>query len=210
MSVFKVFSQDRVQERLLSLRNAVLSGLWSRLWILVCLVEFLQRLLRVLVNTLVKGFLALFTPEKKVRRWARTRVRGCPPVSAHPRRRLSWRVSSLMRTTMCGCGFLLVNGCCLARTRMSSAMSPVRACLWCSGWSRLCGHAATYSSSLRWTVDVAFFSSSTEWWILPLCSETGTHSVTLCFFGLVIDMPVVVHVKVVVFPSWCKCRFLWS
>ena len=34
-------------------------------------------------------------------------------------------------------------------------MSPVRACPGCSGWSRLCGHAATYSSSLRWTVDGA-------------------------------------------------------
>ena len=47
---------------------------------------------------------------------------------------------------------------------------------------------------------VPLFSSSTEWWILPLCSETGTHSVTMCFFGLVIDMPVLVHVKVVVYP----------
>ena len=28
-------------------------------------------------------------------------------------------------------------------------------------------------------------------------TETGTHSVVLCFLGLVIDMPVVVHVKVV-------------
>ena len=41
------------------------------------------------------------------------------------------------------------------------------------------------------------FSSLRGWCFLPLCSETGTHSVKLCFFGLVIDMPVVVHVKVV-------------
>ena len=145
-----------------------------------------------------EGFLALF-PGEKVRRWARTRVRGCPPVSAHPRRRLSWRVSSLMRTTMCGCGFFLDKGCCWARTRMSSAMSPVRACLRCSGWSRLCGMQRHIPAVFVGQWMVPFFSSPTEWWILPLCSETGTHSVTLCFFGLVIDMPVVVHVKVVVY-----------
>ena len=108
-----------------------------------------------LPGTASHGVFSTYFPGEKVRRWARTRVRGCPPVSAHPRRQLSWRVSSLLRTTMCGCGFLLDNGCCLARTRMSSAMSPVRACPGCSGWLRLCGHAATYSSSLRWTVDGA-------------------------------------------------------
>ena len=108
-----------------------------------------------LPDTANQGVFSTFLPRKKRRRWARTRVRGCPPVSAHPHRRLSWRVSSLLRTAMCGCGFLLDNGCCLARTRMSSAMSPVRACPGCSGWSRLCGHAATYSSSLRRTVDGA-------------------------------------------------------
>ena len=84
-SVFKVFSQDSVQQRCRPLRNAVLSGLWSRAWILVCLVEVLQRLLRVLVNTLVKGFFGLFPELKKVRSWARTRGRNCPPSRAHPR-----------------------------------------------------------------------------------------------------------------------------
>ena len=46
---------------------------------------------------------------------------------------------------------------------------------------------------------VPLFSSSTELWILPLCyiERQATHSVKLCIFGLVIDMPVVVHVKVV-------------
>ena len=61
-SVFKVFLPDRDQQHSLLLRNAVLSGLWSRSLILVCLVasfkifaqsRFPQRLLRVLVNTLV-------------------------------------------------------------------------------------------------------------------------------------------------------------
>ena len=73
-SVFKVFLPDRVLQRSLSLRNAVLSGLWSRSWILVCLVaafkifaqsRVLQRLLRVLVNTLVKGVFGLFPEFKK-------------------------------------------------------------------------------------------------------------------------------------------------
>ena len=73
-SVFKVFLPDRVLQRSLLLRNAVLSGLWSRSWILVCLVaafkifaqfRVLQRLLRVLVNTLVKGFFGLFPELKK-------------------------------------------------------------------------------------------------------------------------------------------------
>ena len=40
-----------------------------------------------------QGFFSHFPPssKKKVRSWVRTRVRGCPPVSAHPRWRLSWR-----------------------------------------------------------------------------------------------------------------------
>ena len=75
-----------------------------------------------------------------------------------------------------------------------------------TGWSRavyknwakvrLCNHARQVPAVFFEQWMVPLFSSSTEWWILPLCSETGTHSVTLCFFGLVIDMPVVVHVKV--------------
>ena len=81
-SVFKVFSQDSVQQRCRPLRNAVLSGLWSRSWILVCLVEVLQRLLRVLVNTLVKGFFGLFPELKKVRSWARARGRKLLPESS--------------------------------------------------------------------------------------------------------------------------------
>ena len=76
-SVFKVFLPDRFLQRSFPLRNAVLSGLWIRSWILVCLVaafkifaqsRVLQRLLRVLVNTPVKGFFGLFPDFKKVRR----------------------------------------------------------------------------------------------------------------------------------------------
>ena len=51
---------------------------------------------------LVKGFFALFPNFKKMRSWVRTRVRGCPPVSAHPH----WRLSSRMRpcrTPTSGC-----------------------------------------------------------------------------------------------------------
>ena len=85
-SVFKVFLPDRVLQRSLPLRNAVLSGLWSRSLILVCLVEAFkifaqsrvpQRLLRVLVNTLVKGFFfGLFPELKEVRSQVRTRGRN--------------------------------------------------------------------------------------------------------------------------------------
>ena len=69
-SVFKVFLPDRVQQRSLLLRNAVLSGLWSRSLILEWLVEAFkifaqyrvpQRFLRFLLDTLVKGFFALFS-----------------------------------------------------------------------------------------------------------------------------------------------------
>ena len=70
-SVFKVFlprlrstalhaSQERSSERIVEQIVDSRVAWW----------EVLQRLLRVLVNTLVKGFLALFSPEKKVRRWA--------------------------------------------------------------------------------------------------------------------------------------------
>ena len=37
----------------------------------------------------------------------------------------------------------------MARTRRSSAMSPVRACLGCSGWSRLLDHAAAVPAVRR-------------------------------------------------------------
>ena len=79
-AVFKVFTQDRVQQRRLSLWNAFLSGMWSRSLILQCLVEafkifVLDRVqwLRPLLRTFqlvpwtsrFTGFFALFLPEKK-------------------------------------------------------------------------------------------------------------------------------------------------
>ena len=92
--VFKVFFQDRVQKRHLLLWNAFLSGLWSSSWTLL-LVWGLDRdlpHLLVLQMRILLGFYALFPKVKKVRRAGlRTRVRGCPPVAAHPRRLLSWR-----------------------------------------------------------------------------------------------------------------------
>ena len=99
--VFMVFSQDSVQQRRLP-ENAFLSGLWSRSLTLflvevflvlsqvrVHLLHTLQLVLKNAQMSLVKGFFALFPTLKKVRRWLRTRVRGCPPVAAHPRRLLS-------------------------------------------------------------------------------------------------------------------------
>ena len=73
-SVFTVFLPDRVQQRSLLLRNAVLSGLWSRSLILAWLVAAFkifaqyrvpQRLLRFLLDTLVKGFFSDFSQSKK-------------------------------------------------------------------------------------------------------------------------------------------------
>ena len=167
----------------------------------------LQRRLPVCRVRQIMGFLALFSPVKKVRRWGRTRVRGCPPVSAHPRRRLSWRVSSLLRTTMCGCGFLLDNGCCLARTRISSATSPVRACPRCSGWQVSVIKQLQFQQFVgQWRV---LYSSSTEWWILPLCSETGTHSVTLCFLDWLLTCPLCMSRSSSTL-SWRRGRFPWT
>ena len=73
---------------------------------------------------------------------------------------------------------------------------------------RLCDHARQVPAVFVGQWMVPLFSSSTEWWILPLCSETGAHSVKLCFSGLLIDMPVVVHVKVVDFPVVAQRSFL--
>ena len=135
-----------------------------------------------LLGTANHGFLALFSPVKKVRRWARTRVRGCPPVSAHSRRRLSWRVSSLLRTMMCGCGFLRDKGCCLARTRMSSAMSPVRACPGCSGWQVSVIKQLQFQQFVgQWRV---LHSSSTDWWVLPLCNRDRYAPFHTVYYGL--------------------------
>ena len=46
----------------------------------------LQLVLKNAQMSLAKGFFRTFPKNKKVRSWLRTRVRGCPPVAAHPRR----------------------------------------------------------------------------------------------------------------------------
>ena len=62
-----------------------------------------------LPGTANHGVFRTFPRGKKVRIWARTRGRNCSPSRAHPRRRLSWRISS--RTQMvCGCAFQAVGG----------------------------------------------------------------------------------------------------
>ena len=48
---------------------------------------------------------------------------------------------------------------------------------------------------LQWMVSL--FCSTTEWWLLPLCCGRYAQCQTVHFTGLVIDMPVIVHVKVV-------------
>ena len=49
----------------------------------------------------------------------------------------------------------------------------------------------------RRTLEVLLFSSSTEWWILPLCYRDRYAQCQTVPFWTGIDMPVVVHVKVV-------------
>ena len=65
--VFKVFLPGRVQQRRLPLRNAFLSGLWSKTWILVCLVAAFKIFRPVQgssASSSRKGFFALL-PHKK-------------------------------------------------------------------------------------------------------------------------------------------------
>ena len=64
----------------------------------------------------------------------------------------------------------------------------------CLGVVRAAGHTWFYAD-LQWMVPL--FSSSTEWWILPLCFRDRYAQCQTVHFGLVIDMPVIVHVKVV-------------
>ena len=54
----------------------------------------------------------------------------------------------------------------------------------------------TCSSSLRWTVDGASLQFLDSAGFCRYATETGTHSFKLCIMDW-IDMPVVVHVKVV-------------
>ena len=64
----------------------------------------------------------------------------------------------------------------------------------------------TSSSSLRQTVDVPLFSSSTEFWILPLCYRDRYAQCQTVLFRTGIDMPVV-HVKVVDKPVMAQRSF---
>ena len=74
------------------------------------------------------------------------------------------------------------------------------------------GDVTTSSSSCRSTVDGAslqFHRQSCGY--SRYATETGTHSAKLCIFGLVLDMPVVVHVKVVDNTVVAQRSFLpWS
>ena len=113
--VFKVFSQNRVQLRLLlRLWNAFLSGMWSRSLFLVGLVKALkifsqdrvhpllltiQLVFLKLWMSLVKGFFSLFPIFIKARHNLRTRGRHCLRTRAHGRRLLVTRPWCLRRKT---------------------------------------------------------------------------------------------------------------
>ena len=57
----------------------------------------------------IKGFFALFPEGKKRALGLALGGRNCSPSRAHPRRRLSWRISSRMQP-VCGCAFQTVGG----------------------------------------------------------------------------------------------------
>ena len=80
-----------------------------------------------LPGTANQGVFSTLPRGKKVRGRARTRGRNCSPSRAHPRRRLSWRVSSRMQPG-CGCSFPVVGGNFWARTQKSGGLGE--------GWDR--------------------------------------------------------------------------
>ena len=110
-----------------SYRTPRCTVLWSRTWTFNSLTfqfrvvaEFfiLHRRLPVCRVRQIKGVFALF-PREKVRRC--TQGRNWVRTSAHPRRRLSWRISSRMQL-VCGCGVQVVGGNFWARTQKSGSL----------------------------------------------------------------------------------------
>ena len=91
----------------------------------------------------------------------------------------------------------------MERHRQPRAVHKYWAQLTCA---RLCDHARQVPAVFAGQWMVPLFSSSTERWILPFCSETLTHSVKLCILDW-IDMPVVVHVKAVDNPVMAQRPF---
>ena len=66
-------------------------------------------------------------------------------------------------------------------------------------------HDKFQQSSPKWMVPL--FSSSTEWWILPSCYRDRYAQCQTVLFWTGIDMPVVVHVKVVDNPVMAQRPF---
>ena len=78
---------------------------------------------------------------------------------------------------------------------MSSAMSPVRACPGCSSWQVSVIKQLQFQQFVgQWRGALQFLDRLVG--IAVMQTETGTHSFTLCIMDW-IDVPVVVHVKVV-------------
>ena len=109
--VYKVFFPDRVQHRYMVLRNAFLSGMWSRSLFLGLVKAFkifsqdkvhpllltIQLVVWKLWMSLGTGFFALFPKFKKVRHNFRTRGRNCLRTRAHGRQLLMTRPWCLRR-----------------------------------------------------------------------------------------------------------------
>ena len=162
--VFKVFFPDRVQQRRSCLWNALLSGLRSSSLVFLFLVEAFQIFRPGQVSSssshvparVSEALDALFPKLKKVRSWVRTRVRGCPPVSAHPR----WRLSSRMRpcrTPTSGCSSLM------AARPLTGTDAPMRlsgsrllASTWFGSGSWMRRGPRTTGTGIRVSVGMAF------------------------------------------------------
>ena len=106
--------------------------------------------------SLVKCFFALFPQFKKVRSWVRTRVGRGPPVSAHPR----WRLSSRMRpcrTPTSGCSsFMAARPITGTDAPMRLSDSRLLASTWFGSgrWMRM--GSPTTGTGIRVSVGMAF------------------------------------------------------
>ena len=113
LEVFKVFTQDRVQQRVRSSSLTFQFLMVARISKILVSHRFLMKLL----GKRFKGFLALFPGGKKVRKLVRTRGRNCSPSRAHPRGQLIPTSSGRMSLAARGCCCPLDAGTCSARTR---------------------------------------------------------------------------------------------
>ena len=112
LEVFKVFTQDRVQQRVRSSSLTFQFLMVARISKILVSCRFLMKLL----VKRFKRFLALFPRGKKVGRLVRTRGRNCSPSRTHPRGQLIPTSSGRMS--------LAARGCCCLWTLVLALLGP--------------------------------------------------------------------------------------